>query len=79
DLAKFTRALIRLADNLGISILAEGIENEEERAWLQAEGCQVIQGYLIGKPMAADALFDWAKARGDVQADTVAHQAPRSG
>ncbi|MEM6422622.1 MAG: bifunctional diguanylate cyclase/phosphodiesterase, partial [Pseudomonadota bacterium] len=47
DLAKFTRALIRLADNLGISILAEGIENEEERAWLQAEGCQVIQGYLI--------------------------------
>ncbi|MEJ0061147.1 MAG: bifunctional diguanylate cyclase/phosphodiesterase [Terricaulis sp.] len=43
------RALIGLARNLGKSVVAEGIETEEQRAVLMAEGCPVGQGYLFAK------------------------------
>ncbi|MEM8701769.1 MAG: GGDEF and EAL domain-containing protein [Pseudomonadota bacterium] len=49
DLQKFTSALINLAKSLDISVLAEGVETEGERAWLTEQGCDVIQGFLISK------------------------------
>lgn len=79
ELAKFTRALIRLARNLEIGVLAEGIENEHERNWLAAEGCDAIQGYMIGRPMDPQRFFDWAVAQGHVKApSTAADQPPAS-
>ncbi|MEM9781164.1 MAG: bifunctional diguanylate cyclase/phosphodiesterase [Pseudomonadota bacterium] len=64
DLARFTAALIRLAQNMKIDVLAEGIEREEELAWLAAAGCDAIQGYMIAKPMPVDEVLPWAKKTG---------------
>jgi EAL domain-containing protein (putative c-di-GMP-specific phosphodiesterase class I)/CHASE2 domain-containing sensor protein len=42
---------IDVAHNLGRSVVAEGVESEDVRAALIAMGCDVIQGYLVGKPV----------------------------
>ncbi|MDH5484345.1 MAG: EAL domain-containing protein, partial [Gammaproteobacteria bacterium] len=51
------RSTIDLAHNLGLTVVAEGIETEAVFRQLVALGCDVAQGYLIGKPMPVD-LFD---------------------
>ncbi len=56
ELQTFTRALIQLARSLGIEVLAEGVEMEEERRWLTANGCAVLQGYLFARAMPFDDL-----------------------
>ena len=49
-------ALIALAIRLGIEPVAEGIEEPCQRETLLAQGCHVMQGYLLGRPMSRDAL-----------------------
>jgi diguanylate cyclase (GGDEF)-like protein len=49
--AAIVRAILGLGENLGIPVIAEGVETEEQRAILEREGCAQIQGYLIGKPL----------------------------
>jgi EAL domain-containing protein (putative c-di-GMP-specific phosphodiesterase class I) len=44
------RAVIGLGQSLKIPILAEGVETELQRAFLDREGCDEIQGYLVGRP-----------------------------
>ena len=51
------RAITTLADALGMDTLAEGVESDEQFDILKREGCQYIQGYLFGRPMAGDAVF----------------------
>lgn len=48
------RAITTLADALGMETLAEGVETEELRDALRREGCDMIQGYLISRPVEAD-------------------------
>ena len=51
------RAVVAMADSLGMSTTAEGAETEEEVKMIQKLGCRKIQGYYFGRPMAAhDAL-----------------------
>lgn len=50
------QAIILLADNLGLDVVAEGIERSEQLALLQALGYSFGQGFLLGRPMLADAL-----------------------
>lgn len=45
--------IIALSNQLGLAVIAEGIETKEQLAWLQAIGCQYGQGYLFNKPLAA--------------------------
>lgn len=45
------RTIISLAHNLGLSVVAEGIENEEQKSFLVENGCDCLQGYLLGRPM----------------------------
>lgn len=49
--ATIVKAVIGLGHNLGLPIVAEGVENENQLALLRAEGCTEIQGYLIGRPL----------------------------
>jgi diguanylate cyclase (GGDEF)-like protein len=49
--AAVARATIRLANTLGLHVVAEGVENEAQLAWLQGEDCALIQGYLLSEPL----------------------------
>ena len=60
DLAVF-RAILAMARALGIDVIAEGIENEEQRALIAAEGCQFYQGFLRAKPLAAKDFAELAR------------------
>ena len=51
-----TRAILSLGESLGLETLAEGIETEEQYERLRAMGCRLGQGYLMSRPMAAEAF-----------------------
>ncbi len=46
-------AVLDLAKHLDLSVVAEGVETEEQMRFLDGRGCQYVQGYLTGKPMPA--------------------------
>lgn len=48
------RSTIELAHNLGLSVVAEGVENQPSLDLLKKLGCDIIQGYLISKPLPRD-------------------------
>jgi len=53
DDAVITRAVINLAHNLGMDVVAEGVETEEQLTFLKNNHCNVAQGYLISRPIPA--------------------------
>lgn len=57
--AKIVRSTIDLGHNLGLKVVAEGIENAEAWELLSKMGCDQGQGYFISKPMPADQLTGW--------------------
>ena len=60
DDAAIVRAIITLAGSLGIKVIAEGVENEAQLAFLNACGCQYAQGFLFGRPLTAPQLLKLA-------------------
>ncbi|KAI5913091.1 EAL domain-containing protein [Azoarcus sp. PA01] len=54
--ASLVEAIINMAHSLGLRVTAEGVESAEQREFLRALGCDYLQGYLISKPLAADAF-----------------------
>lgn len=58
-----TRAIINLAQNLGIDVVAEGVETEEQLSFLRINGCDLVQGHLISAPLAAQAAEEWLLKR----------------
>jgi EAL domain-containing protein (putative c-di-GMP-specific phosphodiesterase class I) len=54
--AAIVRAVIALAHNLGLRVVAEGVETEEAADMLKRDGCDVLQGYWIGRPMPVAAF-----------------------
>jgi diguanylate cyclase len=58
---KIVRSTIDLAHNLGLSVVAEGVETAQVWALLKRMGCDEAQGYFIAKPMPEAAFADWAQ------------------
>ena len=56
---KIVRAIIDLSHNLGVKVVAEGIETQEAYDKLTAMGCDYGQGFLIAKPMSTDKIMEW--------------------
>ena len=59
DYAAIVHAIITLARNLDIHLVAEGIETLDQAVMLQTMECESAQGYLFSKPMAAAAAEEW--------------------
>ncbi|MDH5766285.1 MAG: EAL domain-containing protein, partial [Gammaproteobacteria bacterium] len=57
--AVIVRSTILLAHNLGLDVLAEGVESREVYDLLKIIGCDKAQGYFMGKPMSVQELEDW--------------------
>ncbi|HPM66549.1 MAG TPA: EAL domain-containing protein [Piscinibacter sp.] len=53
-------AVVKLAQALGLKVVAEGVETEGQANVLRSLGCDELQGYLYAKPMSAKALALWA-------------------
>ncbi len=50
------RTIVTMANNLGLDVIAEGVETAEQQQALSANGCLIYQGYLFGKPVPIDEL-----------------------
>ncbi|WP_339735801.1 EAL domain-containing protein [uncultured Gimesia sp.] len=77
DYAALLQAILTLADNLELQVVAEGISDPEQLILLQALGCEYGQGYLFAEPSSAEeiqALFgahtDWTKNSSEIQTAT---------
>jgi diguanylate cyclase (GGDEF)-like protein len=57
--AVIVRSIIDLGRNLGLRVVAEGVENDEIMRHLGVLGCDVAQGYGLSRPLAAPVLDDW--------------------
>ncbi|HXR90554.1 MAG TPA: EAL domain-containing protein, partial [Steroidobacteraceae bacterium] len=51
--AVVVRTIITMARSLGVAVLAEGVESEAQRAFLESSGCTTWQGYLFSQPVEA--------------------------
>jgi diguanylate cyclase (GGDEF)-like protein len=58
------QSIIELAHNLGMHVVAEGIDSQATMDMLGALHCDLAQGYLLARPLTAGALFDWTQQRG---------------
>jgi diguanylate cyclase (GGDEF)-like protein len=61
------RSIIELAHNLGLRVVAEGVEDELTRNLLAEMGCDKLQGFLVSRPLPDDRLESWLLARTGVR------------
>ncbi|ARS48535.1 EAL domain-containing protein [Ectopseudomonas hydrolytica] len=54
--AGIIRAIVAMARSLGLGLIAEGVEQQEQLDFLQAQDCHLYQGYLFSKPVPEDAF-----------------------
>ncbi|MFT5285938.1 MAG: diguanylate cyclase (GGDEF)-like protein [Planctomycetota bacterium] len=61
-----TRAIIGMANNLGLSAIAEGVESREQLDSLRSLGCNEIQGYFVSRPLPADEAENFLAENADL-------------
>jgi EAL domain-containing protein (putative c-di-GMP-specific phosphodiesterase class I) len=54
---------IEMAHRLDLRVVAEGVENDDQLDWLREFGCDLVQGYHIGRPVGAERLHTWLAER----------------
>jgi diguanylate cyclase (GGDEF)-like protein len=57
--SSLVRMVTELAHHLGVSIVAEGVETDEQLTALRDIGCDTLQGFLIGRPLTGEQLTSW--------------------
>jgi EAL domain-containing protein (putative c-di-GMP-specific phosphodiesterase class I) len=58
------QSAVDLGHNLGLTVVAEGVENDETLTALKVIGADIVQGYYLGRPMNADLLRQWVTDHG---------------
>ncbi|MEO5795973.1 MAG: EAL domain-containing protein [Rhodoferax sp.] len=58
-----TNTVLRIGDGLDLTVVAEGVETQMQADFLTTRGCRVLQGYLYARPLPADGLEQWLRAR----------------
>jgi EAL domain-containing protein (putative c-di-GMP-specific phosphodiesterase class I) len=53
------KSIIDLGHSLELRVVAEGVEDTDTLRYLQGIGCDLAQGYFIGRPMSGDAVLEW--------------------
>lgn len=61
--AALTCAIIDLARRLGLDVVAEGVETDAERAYVDSNGCHLIQGYFFSRPVEPDGFEQFWRSR----------------
>jgi diguanylate cyclase (GGDEF)-like protein/PAS domain S-box-containing protein len=61
--AAITRTIVALAQSLGLSVIAEGVETQAQRDVLEQQGCHAYQGYLFSQPLPIEAFESFMAAR----------------
>jgi EAL domain-containing protein (putative c-di-GMP-specific phosphodiesterase class I) len=61
--AVIVRSTVDLGRNLGLEVVAEGVETIETWERLRELGCNTAQGYFLGRPMPAEEMSDWLRTR----------------
>ena len=61
--AAIVKAILALSKSLGLKVVAEGVENEQQAKFLRTHGCQQAQGYLFSKPIPAQEFTELLKQR----------------
>ena len=59
--AVIVQTIISMAHILGLNVISEGVETEQQIEFLERSGCLVYQGFLLGKPMPIDEFHDFLK------------------
>lgn len=59
--AEIVHTVVRLGHNIGLNVVAEGVETEEQLAGLKTMGCDFAQGYLFSRPLDHDAAAAWMR------------------
>ena len=57
------KATIDLAHDLGLRVVAEGVETQEQAAMLREMECDVLQGYFISHPLSKEQMFEWVASQ----------------
>lgn len=71
DDAAISRAVIAMAHSLKLQVVAEGVENEDQLAFLRKHGCDIIQGYLISPPLPAQKFAELVQGYRQKEEDRV--------
>jgi len=69
DDASIVSSTIDLGHNLGLKVVAEGVEETETLSMLRGLGCDFAQGYLISRPLAPEAVADFVREANEILAD----------
>ncbi|WP_394236495.1 GGDEF/EAL domain-containing response regulator [Pseudomonas anguilliseptica] len=59
DQQMIAEAVIQIAARVGMQVIAEGVETQQQADWILRHGCRQAQGYLFAKPMACAELLQW--------------------
>ncbi len=64
--ASLVDAILAMAQSLGLQVVAEGVETEQQSQFLQNLGCDRLQGFYYGKPMPEPDLRAWLAERSKI-------------
>jgi diguanylate cyclase (GGDEF)-like protein len=68
------RSTVQLGRNLGLSVVAEGVEDQQAWDELAALGCDLAQGYFLSRPQPVEVLTPWLRAAADAAGPALCHR-----